>query len=125
MSKPLQKLLARADVPMLTAATLPGFIAQGCVALFFTGNAARYPEIDDLAVVLPELQREFRGQFRIGVIDPDIERDAARLYRVSIRPTLVFLRDGAELGALPRLRDWAVYLQEIPRLLARPQAAVA
>ncbi|HQT45791.1 MAG TPA: hypothetical protein PLY97_01100, partial [Acidocella sp.] len=42
---------------------------------------------------------------------------AAR-YKVSIRPTLVFARDGAVLGALPRMRDWAVYLDEVSRLLA-------
>jgi hydrogenase-1 operon protein HyaE len=125
MSRALEKLSRRPDVVALNAASLPAFIAEGTVALFFTGNAERYPEIDDLATVLPELQREFQGQFRIGVIDPDAERDLARKYRISIRPTLVFLRNGAELGTLPRLRDWALYLDEISRLLARPETAVA
>ncbi|OYV26825.1 MAG: hypothetical protein B7X08_00365, partial [Acidocella sp. 20-63-7] len=46
------------------------------------------------------------------------DRAVAARYKVSIRPTLVFARDGAVLGALPRMRDWAVYLDEVSRLLA-------
>ena len=118
MSPALTRLLTKPNVEALTADTLEAFTAQGTTALFFTGNAARYPEIDDLAVVLPEIMAQFPQKFRLGVIDPDTARPAAVKYRITIRPTLVFLRDGVILGALPRMRDWAVYLDEISKLLA-------
>jgi hydrogenase-1 operon protein HyaE len=115
----LRRLLTKPDVVALSGGeAVAAFVAHGTVALLFTGNAARYPEIDDLAVVLPEIMGEFPGRFHVGVIDPDADRPVAARYKVTIRPTLVFVRDGVILGALPRMRDWAVYLDEVSRLLA-------
>ncbi len=117
-SPALRRLLDMPGVRSLSEAELDGFAAAGLTALFFTGDAARYPEIDDLAIVLPELMKEFPGRFRVGVVDPDGEKRVALRYRVGARPTLLFLREGQVALNLPRLRDWAVYLTEIGRLLA-------
>ncbi|MGE4483196.1 hydrogenase [Acidocella sp.] len=118
LSAPLRRLLGLPGVAALSGASLGPFVAHGVSALFFTGNSARYPEIDDLAVVLPELMKAFPGVFRLGVVDPDQERELAVRFKVTVRPTLVFLRDGTVLGSLPRMRDWAVYLDGIAALLA-------
>lgn len=66
----------------------------------------------------------FKNSFRVGVIDPDANRPVAARYKVTVRPTLVFLRDGAILGMLPRMRDWAVYLDVIGALLAQDSSGL-
>ncbi len=116
----VRRLLARPDVAAVSGDAVDAFVASGRTALFFAGDAARYPEVDDVAVVLPELIDAFSGRFRVGVIDADREPDAARRFGVSVRPTLVFVRDGARLGAIERMRDWAVYLAEIAAITAEP-----
>ena len=123
LSAPLRRLLQMPDISPLGQDDADRFIADGLTALFFTGNPARYPEIDDLAVVLPELLKEFQGQFRVGVIDPDVEKRLAVRFKIGVRPTLLLLRDGAVVLSLPRMRDWAVYLDEIGKILTLEQAA--
>ncbi|WP_081857859.1 hypothetical protein [Thiomonas sp. FB-Cd] len=115
-----QRLLARPDVEQLAGDAVDAFAATGTRVLFFTGNSRRYPEIDDVAAVLPELMTAFAGRFRVGVVDPDVDRTAAQRFGVNVRPTLVFLRDGAVLGSIGRMRDWAVYLAEIAAIVADP-----
>jgi hydrogenase-1 operon protein HyaE len=122
LAPPLRRLLQMPGVAALGQDEVDGFIANGLTALFFTGNPARYPEITDLAVVLPELLQAFPGRFRLGVIDPDAERKLALRFKISVRPTLLFLRDGALVLSLPRLRDWAVYLAEIAKIITPEQA---
>lgn len=116
-SKPLARLLQMPGVSVLTTETFDAFIANGLSLIFFAGNESRYNEITDLAVVLPQLLREFPMLTRIGVVDPDSERKLAVRYKVSLRPTLTLLRDGHELLSLGRLRDWAVYIDEIAKAL--------
>jgi hydrogenase-1 operon protein HyaE len=118
----LRRLLARPDVVELEGEEVDAFTATGTSLLFFTGNSRRYPEIDDVATVLPELMTAFAGRFRVGVVDPDVDRTAAQRFGVSIRPTLVFVRDGVVLGSIARMRDWAVYLAEIAAIVADPLA---
>ena len=117
-----QRLLARHDVVQLEGDAVDAFAATGTRVLFFTGNSRRYPEIDDVAAVLPELMSAFAGRFRVGLVDPDVDRAAAQRFGISVRPTLVFLRDGAVLGSIARMRDWAVYLAEIAAIVADPVA---
>lgn len=123
LSAPLRRLLQMPGISALGQDDVDGFTAHGLTALFFTGNPSRYPEIDDLAVVLPELMKEFSGQFRVGVIDPDAEKKLAVRLKISIRPTLLFLRDGTAVLSLPRMRDWSVYMEEISKILSPEQAA--
>ena len=123
LSAPLRRLLQMPGIVSLGQDDVDGFTAQGLTALFFTGNPSRYPEIDDLAVVLPELLKQFPGQFRVGVIDPDAEKKLAVRFKISVRPTLLFLRDGTAVLSLPRMRDWSVYMGEISKILSPEQAA--
>lgn len=119
----LRRLLQMPGISALTQDDADAFIAEGLTALFFTGNATRHPEIDDLAVVLPELLKEYPNRFRVGVIDPDVEKKLAVRFKVSVRPTLLFLRDGAVVLSLPRMRDWAEYIQELNKIMTPEQTA--
>ncbi len=123
LSPSLRRLLQMPGISELKQDDVDAFAAEGLTALFFTGNVTRYPEIDDLAVVLPELLKEFPNRFRVGVINPDVEKKLAVRFRVSVRPTLLFLRDGAVVLSLPRMRDWVEYIQELNKIMTPEQAA--
>ena len=85
--------------------------------LFFTGDPARVRESDDVAMILPELITAFDGRFRAAVVSRESERPLQARFRFTAWPTLVFLRRGAYLGAISRVRDWNDYLDEIAGLL--------
>jgi len=105
----------------LSAAGADEFAARpGPAVLFFADDPKRVPETWDVAVVLPDILRASAEPLRVGLLDPAAARALAGRYGVFRWPSLVFLRDGAYLGALERMRDWGEYLEEIPRILARP-----
>lgn len=116
---PLRRLIERHGVVDLTNGAVGSFIAEGTTLLFFTGDCERYPEIDDVAIVLPEILKAFLGRFKAGLIDPDADPNAAARFDVIIRPSLVFVHDGQSVGMITRMRDWAVYLDEIGTILCR------
>ncbi|MDD2876912.1 MAG: hydrogenase [Acidiphilium sp.] len=118
MSGAVARLLARPGVVALNPAMVDDFVATGTCVLLFTGDAARHKEIDDVATILPDLIVACGHAMRIGVIDPDADRASAIRFGVTIRPTLVFLHGGTVLGAVPRMKDWAVYLSEIATIFA-------
>ena len=88
--------------------------------LFLAGDHWRLAESDDVAVVLPELDRAFKGLVTplIAARGED-ERALQRRFRFSSYPALVFLRLGEYLGVVEGIRDWSEYLREIPEILTR------
>ena len=116
-----EKLLARPGFDKLDAGNLEEVKQQsGHLMLFCTGEPQQRPESLDLAVILPELHQAFAAQFRVGVVASDIEETVQQCYGIQQWPCLVLLRDGEYVGSIPRLRDWAEYLQEIGALLEAP-----
>lgn len=87
--------------------------------LFVAGDAERLTESDDVAVVMPELEKALGGVVTPLIADRTSERDIQRRYRFNAFPVLIFLRHGEYLGAIQRIKDWADYLREIPEILAR------
>jgi hydrogenase-1 operon protein HyaE len=87
--------------------------------LFVAGDAERIAESNDVAVVVPELDKAFEGAVTVLVADRDSERDIQRRYRFNAFPALIFLRHGEYLGCIQRVQDWTDYLREIPDILAR------
>lgn len=87
------------------------------MALFFPGDFSRVSDSNDVAVVLPELQRVFANEFQAVVADRKDERSMQRRFRFRTYPALVFLRNGEYLGSIERIRDWNDYLVEIRRIL--------
>ncbi|HNQ03151.1 MAG TPA: hydrogenase [Thiobacillaceae bacterium] len=121
----LHPLIVRLHVehgyPLLDSGGLEAFsAAAGDTILFCTGDPAQHPECLDVAVVLPELLRAFPGRFRAGIVARDLEPDMQTRYGFTRWPTLVFLRDGAYVGALSGIQDWSVYLGRIQELLVAP-----
>ena len=126
MSEPsaaLRRLLLRPGVQAPSAEGIDEVVRRGTWVLFFTGDATRHPEVDDVAAVLPELARAFDGGFGVAVVDPDVDREAVLRWDAGVRPTLVFVRDGVRLGSIERMRDWSVYLNEIAALLGAAEDA--
>jgi len=87
-----------------------------CV-LFFTENPTRFPESDDVAMILPELVKEYGNRFSAAVIEQDSQRKLQARYDFREWPTLVFLRKGEYLGAISRVQDWNDYIIKINDLL--------
>jgi len=116
-----EKMLTRPGFNKLDASNLEDAKQQtGHLMLFCTGDPQQRPENLDLAVILPELQQAFTGQFQVGVVASDIEESVQQSFGIQQWPCLVLLRDGDYVGSIPRLRDWAEYLQEIGALLEAP-----
>ena len=88
-----------------------------CV-LFFAGDAERLVESDDVAVILPELLKEF-PQLHPALIEKPAERALQLRYRFNAFPALVFLRGHGYRGAISRLLGWQEYRTEIADILAR------
>lgn len=122
---PLHPLIARLvdafGYPLLGAGNLDAFCdAPGDAVLFCGGDPIQHPECLDVAVVLPEILRAFSGRFRTAVAASDLEPALQARFGFSRWPTLVFLRNGAYVGAISGIQDWSVYLARINELLATP-----
>jgi hydrogenase-1 operon protein HyaE len=94
----------------------------GATLLFFTEDPLRYRETLDVAVILPELVAASAASLRVGVLLPAASRAQAARWGVKRWPALVALRDGAYLGAIEGLLDWAAFRQAFAELLAAPAA---
>ena len=119
MASPLiEQMIDRHDYPVITHDTVDEFLQRGTTqVLFFTEDPKRYPESNDVAVVLPELERAFAGHFKPAVVGRDAEVDLKDRYDIKLWPTLVFLRDGRFLGKISKVRDWSDYMERIPNIL--------
>lgn len=97
--------------------------------LFFSGDPVRFPEGQDVAAVLPELQRLHPGRLSLGVVPVEHEDALARRWGSQRWPALVFVRDGRYLDTLPGMHDWLDYVDLLATTLAktpsRPPIAVS
>ena len=120
MFSPLvQNMIEQYRYPVLTEAGLDDFVESNQhVVLFFTENARKFPETNDVAMILPEIIKAFDGRLSAAVIAMGDQRELQMHYGFREWPTLVFLRNGDYLGAISRVQDWHVYLAEIERILA-------
>lgn len=117
-----------ADAPgshWVDSATLDAFTALGGdQVLFFQGDAVRFPEVLDIAVVLPELcrhaERQLGRPLAIGVVTRADEDALAKRYAVVHWPSMVFLRDGRWVDTLHGMLDWAVYVERLQQILDKP-----
>ncbi len=117
-SELIKQIVATHGYPMVTEETLATFLsAQEHSVLFFTEDPKQYPESNDVAVILPELCRQFPGRFQVGVVERDSEHRLHRRFPFDSWPALVFMRHDQYLGAISRVQDWGVYQGEIARLL--------
>jgi thioredoxin 1 len=57
-----------------------------------------------LTPILHQLADEYRGRARVVAVDVDDDPAVAQAFRVTAMPTVVLLRDGAEVGRFVGLR---------------------
>ena len=115
----LEGIIARENLPVVTADTLDVFAkGNGDTIIFAVGDWKRHVEVNDVAVVLPELIKASNGVLKAAVLERDSERKVQTRFRFSKYPSLIFLRDGAYLGVIPQVLDWSDYIVEINKILA-------
>jgi hydrogenase-1 operon protein HyaE len=118
---PIAALLAVHRLPLVQANDLDFFLQPARHhLLFLAGDPVKYPEALDVAVVLPELIKHFRGRFGAALVAPESERELHARYGCTRWPALVLLRGDAYVGSIERMRDWDDYQRELERLLAAP-----
>ncbi|MCF6209600.1 MAG: hypothetical protein L3J88_00865 [Gammaproteobacteria bacterium] len=114
-----ENMIEQYGYPVVTRESLNEFAAvHDVVVLFFTEDAKRFPETDDVAMILPELVKAFEGCFAAAVVARPDQFHLQIRYGFNEWPTLVFLKKGEYLGAISRVQDWHDYLERISRLLA-------
>lgn len=105
----------------VTAANFGAFTGlAGHVLLLFTEDPVRFRETLDLAVIVPEIAKTFRGRFAVGVLLPEAAREIQPRYGFRRWPAFVMLKDGHYVGAVEGLRNWDEYIAEVARLLDAP-----
>jgi len=115
------RLVESGACPAVTAGEFDQFAAQsGSTLVFFSEEPAKYREVLDLAVILPELAKAFAGRFRACLLLPEAARALQPRYGFGKWPALVMLRNGEYVGAVAGLRDWNTYVTEIRGLLDAP-----
>lgn len=97
--------------------------APGVHVLFVPGDPARNLETADVAVILPELRMAFQGRFDCAVVTDAVETELREETKVFKTPSLIFFREGAMIGAIPKVRDWDDYIARIAQILNLPVAA--
>lgn len=120
----LEGIIERENLTVVTAETLDEFAsAHGDVVLFVGGDWHRHVEVNDVAVILPEIIKSSNGHLTGVILDRGSEREIQTRYRFSKFPSLIFLRDGAYLGVIQKVLDWADYVSEINAILASEASA--
>lgn len=90
----------------------------GDSVVFFSEDPKRYPESNDVAMILPEIIKTFEGRLRAAVVDWPAQHKMQSRFGFTTWPALVFLREGRYLGVITGVRNWRDYLGEINDLLA-------
>lgn len=115
----IDSIIEREKLPVVNADALVEFAKDnGDTVLFVTGDWKRHVEVNDVAVILPEILKASNGALKAAVLDRESERKIQTMYRFSKFPSLIFLRDGEYLGVIQKVLDWQDYIVEINEILA-------
>ena len=114
----IRNMIKQYNYPVLDEETIDEFIkSQDECVLFFANNPTRYPESDDVAMILPELVKEYGNRFSAAFVEQKSERNLQRRFGFARWPTLVFLKKGQKLGHISKVQDWNDYILKINELL--------
>ncbi len=92
--------------------------APGLRVVFLAGDPDKKLETADVAVVLREFTRMYPGAFEVAFGETtEAEKTAMELTGVFALPSLIFFADGKKLETLPKIQDWSVYAEALPRLI--------
>lgn len=116
----IRQLLETHHYAPINAGNLDEFLSQsGDLLLFVTGNPERNLETNDVAIILPQLDKAFKGHFKIGIVMADAEKKVQQKFDVWPTPCLLFINNGALIHSIPKVQDWADYIKEISGLLSK------
>ncbi len=119
----LSDMLAVGLLQPVDGTSIDSFLAgQGLRVLFFPGGNSHRRDAHDVAVALREVLKDYRGKIEAGLVSAN-EAELQPRFRVLVLPSLVLLLGGEILELVPRVRDWADYVQIFQRYLGSPGGA--
>jgi len=120
----VDEMIEKYAYPVVNEESLETFQSENeQVVLFFTENGNNYPETNDVAIILPELMKRYKGRLAAAVVHRESERPLQLRYRFKGYPALVFLRRDEYLGTISKVRDWKEYIDEFDAMLAAEPSA--
>ncbi|MFO1147546.1 MAG: hydrogenase accessory protein [Alsobacter sp.] len=119
----LDTLTSKHGLPLVDETTIDAFLMPGAgeaahSILFFAGDPAQRAETTDVAVILPELIACFGKRLRGGLVAQGYEKALKDRFHVLVLPSLVVCRGTIPVAVLPRVLDWAEYVERIHASLA-------
>jgi len=122
MTHPLmQTLLDHDAVTTIEPGGLEAFFAARPGRLnvvFLAGDPEKRLETADVAIVCLELLKAHPEALHIGVVARDAEAELMDATSVFALPSLVFHAGARKLETIPKIQDWSVYAETLPRLIA-------
>ena len=113
----IERLKKEFNYPEVDLTNIDTFLAENNFSvLFFTEDIKRFPETNDVAVVLPELLNVF-PDLTPAIVARSDEKKLQSTYGFRSWPALVFLRGDQYLDAITGIQDWSDYLSEIKTIL--------
>ena len=100
-------------IPSVTDARFASDVLESEQPVLVDFTAAWCPPCKALAPILDELADEYAGSLRVVKVDVDENPSTARRFDVRSMPTLVLLRDGAEVKRLIGARPKRVLLEDL------------
>ncbi len=85
--------------------------------LLFVENPNKMKETMDALVIAPELVKSCQPIVNKGIVTPPHARKLATIYGFRRWPAMVFVKDGAYLGAVDGLRTWAELVAEVDKII--------
>ena len=121
----LHQLVEKHQAPWVDPDNMGAWLVgqKGNQVLLFAGDAVRFPEGMDVAVVLPELQKASAAAgkaFGMAVAVPDTAEALASQFGSNRWPTLMFFRDGRYVTTVCGMHDWTDYLTLVSKALEAP-----
>jgi len=114
----IDRLNEELNYPLLDLSNIDDFLSENTHSvLFFTEDAKRFAETNDVAVVLPELVSVFPDLIP-AVIARDDEKKLQSRYGFLSWPALVFIREGQYLDTITGIQDWGEYIEQIKTILS-------
>ncbi len=127
MPSPIDLLASEPGAARVATVDVDAFLAAepGQVALVFTGEGKKRPEAADVAVVMREMLRDYRGLVRIGVAADKDEDALKQRFGVIVLPTVVLVQNGEVVERIPRMQDWANYAERFAARFGPPPRLAA
>lgn len=123
----LQSLCNHEAVSLVTEAGFEAFLdaePDTLTAVFLAGDPEKKLETADVVVVLRELLGLHPGALRVGLVAPDDQSALMKTTASFAVPALVFYAGRERLEVIPKIQDWSVYAEALPRLIAHTKPEV-